>query len=106
MAEKGSLGLRPANMQLSKCSLDAMQRLLPTRYFEVETKIDSNFQARLLEGEPIARRLWQLRGGGVGRVRLRVGSPPLSSALLRASHVQDGGKDPLHENQVGFLFAV
>ena len=33
MAEKGSLGLRPANMQLSKCSLDAMQRLLPTRHF-------------------------------------------------------------------------
>jgi len=31
MAENGSLGLRPANMQLSQCSLDAMAQLLPNR---------------------------------------------------------------------------
>ena len=31
MAENGSLGLRPANMQLSQCSLDAMAELLPNR---------------------------------------------------------------------------
>ena len=31
MAENGSLGLRPANMQLSQCSLDAMAQLLPSR---------------------------------------------------------------------------
>ena len=33
MAENGSLGLRPNNMQLSQCSLDAMALLLPNRHF-------------------------------------------------------------------------
>ena len=63
-------------------------------------------QARLLEGEPGARCVRQLCGGGLGGVRLWLRPKTLPGALLRTKHRAARRKDAMHQNQLGGLLPI